>query len=418
MKKYIILGIIMMLFGSVSAQKKELRSAGKELDRGNFEKAMLALNAAEALLESMDDKQKSEFHLLKSKLYFKGGAANLEDTVMAIESFEKVSSSKNTQSKKMHLVNLINHLVNKGSDFVEKNDYSSASDCFSNAYRISKKDTIYLYYAASSSVNAKDYEKSLNIYKKLKSLKFTGIEKQYFAFNKLTNMEEPFDSKLLRDASIQAKTHVNPIEKNSESRYPEIIKNIALIYNQLGDTEKALAAMNEARAENPDDLNLILTEANVHYAMGNTDKFKSLLEYAIKLDPNNAELQYNLGFLSAEVKDYKSATMYYERAIEINPEYVDAYINLAVMILTPEAEINNQMNELINCTRSSCYETYDELKLEKKKLYSKAIPYIEKALQVDSSNVQVLNKMSQMLSALDRVKEAKKYRALAGSIAQ
>ena len=148
------------------------------------------------------------------------------------------------------------------------------------------------------------------------------------------------------------------------------------------------------------------------------DKFKSLLEYAIKLDPNNAELQYNLGFLSAEVKDYKSATMYYERAIEINPEYVDAYINLAVMILTPEAEINNHMNELINCTRSSCYEKYDELKLEKKKLYSKAIPYIEKALQVDSSNVQVLNKMSQMLSALDRVKEAKKYRALAESIAQ
>jgi hypothetical protein len=85
MKKYIILGIIMMLFGSISAQKKELRNAGKELDKGNFEKAMLALNAAEALLESMDDKQKSEFHLLKSKLYFKGGAANLEDTVMAIE---------------------------------------------------------------------------------------------------------------------------------------------------------------------------------------------------------------------------------------------------------------------------------------------------------------------------------------------
>ena len=40
MKKYIILGIIMMLFGSVSAQKKELRNAGKELDKGNFEKAI------------------------------------------------------------------------------------------------------------------------------------------------------------------------------------------------------------------------------------------------------------------------------------------------------------------------------------------------------------------------------------------
>ena len=98
---------------------------------------------------------------------------------------------------------------------------------------------------------------------------YTGVEKSYFALNKLTDMEESFDSKLLRDASIKAKTHTNPTEKNSKSKYPEIIKNMALIYNQMGETEKALEAMREARFENPDDLNLILTEANVHYSMGN-----------------------------------------------------------------------------------------------------------------------------------------------------
>ena len=35
MKKYLILGIIIMLFGSLSAQKKELRKAGNELDKGD-----------------------------------------------------------------------------------------------------------------------------------------------------------------------------------------------------------------------------------------------------------------------------------------------------------------------------------------------------------------------------------------------
>ena len=68
MKKYIILGFVMIFVGSISAQKKELRSAGKALDKGNFEKAKTALDAVETLLESMDDKQKSEFHLMKSKL--------------------------------------------------------------------------------------------------------------------------------------------------------------------------------------------------------------------------------------------------------------------------------------------------------------------------------------------------------------
>mgnify|MGYP001160896046 CR=1 FL=1 len=416
MKKYLILGFVMIFVGSISAQKKELRNAGKALDKGNFEKATMALNTAEAFLESMDDKQKSEFHLLKSKLYFNGGAANLEDTVMAIEAFEKVSNPNNAQSKEKHLVNLINHLVNKGSDFVEKNDYSSASDCFSNAYRISKKDTIYLYYAASSSVNAKEYDKSLTMYKELKSLNFTGIEKQYFALNIITNMEEAFDNKLLRDASVQAKTHSNPTEKKSKSRYPEIIKNMALIYNQMGDTEKALGAMLEARAENPDDLNLILTEANVYYAMGNIDKFKSLLEYATELDSENPELQYNLGVIAAEANDVENAKKYYTRAIELNPKYVNAYINLAALILGQEESIIDEMNNLGPSAADD--RRYDELRLERKELYFEAIPYLEQAIDIDSNNFQAARTLSNIYSATGDDVNAKKYRDLANSLEQ
>ena len=416
MKKHLILGFVMIFVGSISAQKKELRNAGKALDKGNFEKATMDLDAAEALLESMDDKQKSEFHLLKSKLYFNGGAANLEDTVMAIEAFEKVSNPNNAQSKEKHLVNLINHLVNKGSDFVEKNDYSSASDCFSNAYRISKKDTIYLYYAASSSVNAKEYDKSLTMYKELKSLNFTGIEKQYFALNIITNMEEAFDNKLLRDATVQAKTHSNPTEKKSKSRYPEIIKNMALIYNQMGDTEKALGAMLEARAENPDDLNLILTEANVHYTMGNIDKFKSLLEYATELDSENPELQYNLGVIAAEANDVENAKKYYTRAIELNPKYINAYINLAALILGQEESIIDEMNNL--GTSAADDRRYDELRLERKELYFEAIPYLEQVIDIDSNNFQAARTLSNIYSATGDDVNAKKYRELANSLEQ
>ena len=321
-----------------------------------------------------------------------------------------------SQSKEKHLVNLINHLVNKGSDFVEKNDYSSASDCFSNAYRISKKDTIYLYYAASSSVNAKEYDKSLTMYKELKSLNFTGIEKQYFALNIITNMEEAFDNKLLRDASVQAKTHSNPTEKKSKSRYPEIIKNMALIYNQMGDTEKALGAMLEARAENPDDLNLILTEANVHYTMGNIDKFKSLLEYATELDSENPELQYNLGVIAAEANDVENAKKYYTRAIELNPKYVNAYINLAALILGQEESIIDEMNNL--GTSAADDRRYDELRLERKELYFEAIPYLEQAIDIDSNNFQAARTLSNIYSATGDDVNAKKYRELANSFEQ
>jgi len=63
MKKYFILIIALTFSISAIAQKKEIKTAGKELDKGNYEKAGVALDAAEALLGSMDDKYKSQYYL-------------------------------------------------------------------------------------------------------------------------------------------------------------------------------------------------------------------------------------------------------------------------------------------------------------------------------------------------------------------
>ena len=54
-------------------------------------------------------------------------------------------------------------------------------------------DTVYLFYAASTAVNAKLYDRSLVMYEELRSLGYTGIEKNYYATNKETQVEEAFD---------------------------------------------------------------------------------------------------------------------------------------------------------------------------------------------------------------------------------
>ena len=416
MKNYLIFGLLLTFVWSINAQKKELRTAAKELDRGNFEKASAALTAAASFMDAMDDKQKSQYYLYESMLFFKNGSTTAVDLNQSVAALEKVTSSAVGQEKADHLQKLLNHLLTKGSDLVSSNNYSTASDYFSNAYKLSQKDTLYLYYAASSSVNAQQYDKSLAMYEKLKSLGFTGIEKQYFAVNNETKKTEAFDSKVLRDISIKSKSHSNPTEKNTKSKYPEIIKNMALIYNQRGETEKALEAMREARAENPDDLNLVLTEANVHYTMGNTEKFKELLEYATEKDPENAELQYNLGVIAADAKDVANAKKYYQRAVELDPNYTNAYINLAALILGQEESIIDEMNNL--GTSAADDRRYDELREERKQLYYEAIPYLEKALVADPSNVQAAKTLSNIFSATGDDAKAKEYRDLANSLEQ
>ena len=91
--------------------------------------------------------------------------------------------------------------------------------------------------------------------------------------------------------------------------------------------------MKEAREESPDDINLMLSEANVYYKMGDTEKFKSILEEATTKDPKNPELQYNLGVIASESDQPEEAMAYYNKAIELDPTYVNAYINNAALIL-------------------------------------------------------------------------------------
>lgn len=414
MRIYLILVLVTTSFCSIFAQKKELRSVTKELNKGNFEKAETTIKSIEPMLVSMDEKQKSEFYLLKSKIYFKGGDAGPDETEKAVSSFEMVSSLNNPQSKEIHLTNLINHLINKGSDYVQKSDFSTAINYFSNAYRISKKDTLYLYYAASTAVNAKEYDKSLVMYEELRALGYTGIQKQYYAVNIATNMDESFDNKLLRDASVKASTHINPSEKNSRSNFPEIIKNIALIYNQKGNTEKALEAMREARDANPNDINLITTEAVVQYNLGNSEKSKSLFEQATQLDPTNPELQYNLGVIAGEAGDFKNASNYYNRAIELNSKYLDAYMNLATLILGKEEAIISEMNNL--GTTAADDRRYDELREKRNQIYIDAIPHLEKALSIDPTNYQATKTLSNIFSATGDDLNAKKYKELAESL--
>lgn len=414
MKKYFVLAIALTLGFSVVAQKKELKTADKELDKGNFEKAAVALDAAEALLGSMDDKYKSQYYLLRSVFYLNNGEPDLNTIKKSMEALKLATAPAQEQGVKNQIQNLKAHLVNKGTSLLQSEDYKTSSDYFESAYKLVPNDTVYLFYAASTAVNAKLYDRSLAMYEELRSLGYTGVEQNYLATNKETQVEELFGSKVLRDLSVKSKSHINPRDETTKSKFPEIIKNIALIYVQNGENEKALQAMAVARAESPDDLNLLLTEANVYYTMGDTPKFKELLEVAIQKDPMNPELQYNLGVISSETDDYEGSKKYYLKAIELKPDYINAYINLAALILGQEESILDEMNSLGSSAADD--RKYDELKAKRNQLYLDAIPYLESAFGIDPSNYQAARTLANIYSAVGDSDKYKEYKAISDTL--
>lgn len=406
MKKQILIALSFAFCMSSFAQKKELKMAEKAIKKNNYAEAKSALGQAEAMMASMDDKQKQMFHLLTGKALYANGAGSDEDVDMAVKSLSNLDV-KNQDAAELKQA-MVNSFITKATADLEEKAYIKSSMNLNRAYRLSKRDTLYLYNAASLSVSAEDYDNALSYYKELKDLGFTGISTQYVATNKETNKEEDFINLLTRDLSVKAGTHIAPKEKKSESKVAEIVKNVALIYVQQGENEKALAAMKEARDQNPNDSNLIMTEANIHFKMGNQDKFKDLLEKAAIMAPDNVDLQYNLGVISMDSGDSVAAKKYYDRAIEIDPTYANAYINMAALVLGKEVKLIEEMNGL--GTSSADDKRYEELTKERQNIYREAIPYLEKVLNMDEKNIQAAKTLMNIYSVIEETEKFKEMK--------
>lgn len=402
MKKQIVVALALFIGAFSFAQKKELKAVEKAIKNNNFAEAKSVLGQVESLIASADAKTKDKYYFLLGKALYANGAGSSDDFKNAIESLDKSGSSYKSEINQVK-TDMLNKVLTKASDDLEKKEYAASSKGFKYAYNLSPKDTIYLYYAASTAVNGQDFETALGMYEELKDLGFTGITKEYYAINKELGKEEVFNSKQLRDLSVKSGTHIKPEDRVSDSKSAEIVKNIALIYINQGDNEKAAEAMKAARAENPDDLNLLLSEANIHFKMGNTTRFKELMEEATSKDPNNPELQYNLGVISYEAKDIESAKKHYQKAIDLDPKYVNAQINMAALILEEEQKIVDEMNNLGNSAADD--RKYDELKQKRQDIYKSAIPFLVSALETQPNNVDAAKTLMNIYSAIgDTVK--------------
>ncbi|MBW1296776.1 tetratricopeptide repeat protein [Aquimarina litoralis] len=401
---------ILALFLTFSAigfsQKKALNAAKKALKSGNLETANDALKAAEGQLEAADDKLKAQYYYLKGQASAASPDKSLTKFEEAANAYAKVleiegasGSKKFTTQATTGLQTLRQSLINQAVADQKAGDNIAAAEKLYLGYKTEKKDTSYLYFAASNAVNGKDYDAALKYYNELVAIGYKGVEDRFTATNKETGDVETFDSKDLRDFSVKAGTHIKPEASKTKSRQAEITKNIALIYITQGKDEEAIKAMEAAKAQNPNDPALMQEEANMFYKLGNIEKYQELMQQIVKNDPENPNLLYNLGVSASRLGDNDQAIKYYEKALEIKPDYTSAQINIAAIILSGETALNEEMNSLGGS--SADYKRFDVLKKQKQDLYRKAVPYLEGALQSKPDNVDAVRTLMQIFYQLD-----------------
>ena len=375
MKRIALLTFI-LIFNFSFSQKKELRKAQKLYDAGDIAGASQILTENQSLLESADQKIKPNYDFLRGKI-----AQNNKEFQEAYDLFNSVKEVASIKDKVLQQLNLLSaDIVNSAIDDNGSGDFKSSTEKLYLAYLIDPElNKDYLYFAASSAVNAEMFDVALGYYIQLKEMDYTGVVTKYY----VTEIESGVETEVTEseyNLYKKSKSYENHREEDTPSKFPEIVKNIALIHAQLGDNDKAMAAVQEARLSNPSDLNLILTEANIYIELGEKEKFQSLMSEAIAQDPNNANLYYNLAVVTSDLGEKDAARGYYEKAIEIDPDYENAYLNLVALILEGEQTIVEQMNSL--GTSAADNAKYDALKLDRENLYKECVPILRSLIQI------------------------------------
>ena len=392
MKKQILIAGLLLVSALTFGQKKEIKTAQKAIKSGDFSTAISTLNGAEGLVANADSSVQEQYYLVKGQAYLGDAGSDFEKMNTAADSFEKVTSlNKNSKfaiEAETGLQEITVALINSAQKDQQSKQYIAASKKIYRGYTLSRKDTVYLYYAASLAKDGMDYDNAIKYYEELIDIGFTGIKEEFYATKKGTKEEDKFNSKEERSSALKKGEYVIPRSKFTKSKKGTILKNMAFIYLNNGKTEKATSLMKKAREENPEDVNLMHVEAEMYYKSGDMVNYKNVISEIIKKDPKNPDLYYNLGVASAKNGEKDAALDYYTKAIELNPDYTEALINKAQLILGGEAAIVEEMNGL--GTSNADYEKYDLLKEKKNDLYREALPYLESASRLRPESMDIV----------------------------
>lgn len=404
MKKVTFLVVMLAFLANVSmAQNKErvnafnynknaqsyIETAEKLMVQNRAEKAAKEMNNAKIMLEraksSIDlaaahEETKNEaktWHYygviyLKIATYPEFNAIDTDALAKCADAFKKVgeldqSYFKDNQYEIMSYINSITtNYFNQGGQAYEAGDYVKAIDCYRKAYEnmasVGQKDNEALLVAAQIAVVANENQ--------------TAVELCEILIN-------------------------NAYEK------PQVYQYMAIAQGGLGNDELMVQYLQTGREKFPDDENLVNEQINAFLKLKREAEIIDQIKEMANKNKENSVYCFILGTIygnsESAIHSIDSAMVYYNRAIEINPNDENAYINIGSMYIDKSASLIQAANDL----PLDKIEEYDKLIAESKVYDEQALPYVEKAYELvpgDEAIKQALRTLYVRLKMMDKAK--------------
>jgi len=225
-------------------------------------------------------------------------------------------------------------------------NYSEAYNNFTQILEINKlpmfenlKDTIIMYNTGRAAYEMKDYTKAAQLFTEVKDL----------------GLQEPFLYIFL---------------KNS--------------YLGMGDTIKGEALLDEGFKKYPSNESILIELINYYLVSQQSDKALNFLSIARQSDPTNVSYIFAEGTILDKMGEFEKAKSMYLNCLEIDPTFYNAAFNLGVLHYNKAVKM---YDEMVNISDN---QEYEKAKLAGDEMFKAAIPYMEKAHEIDMNTREPL----------------------------
>ena len=268
------------------------------------------------------------------------------------------------------LPNLATAFVNMGvTQYKEEKNYEKALESFKNSLFLSglsfKVDTPIYYYAALASEKIDKWDEAVGFYKVLTRVKYGK----------------------------------NAKEKSDMYLY------LAKAYNKIGKDKKYLKSIKKGIELYPDGgAGLIVELINYYLGKGETDAALDYLNVAIEKTPDNASIYFAKGSLLDTINPAEAEKAYL-KSIELDPDYLNPNYNLGALYYNQAADILTKAQDVDDM------KVYDKMKEESNVKLKSALPFMEKAYQLDPKDAatkSTLKTIYYKLQMMEKFEEIKK----------
>jgi len=378
----------------VFAQKSKVTSGSMAYNNGEFEQAIRLLDEALAKPELLENKDKAKAHFKKGQS-LKGVLLKQDVNLLAkypnaaFDALQAFRDAKTFDDIKLFEKELESEMLTMANIM-----YQAGFGLFQQAAKVAQSNPDAYPVLMEQSIK---YLKTADELQP-NNMGILAILGSVYHFNKEDKMAMPVLEKAI--SLYESRKDKSLKDKNMASTYMDL----ASVYTyEVKDFKKAMELLEKGKVEFPDVKDFEILELNFYMSGDNMELGIQKFEKAIADNPKSEDIHIAYAALLEKKGDLDAASRIYEKVLTFNPNSFNCNYNLAAMYVNKAVELKKKEDSTEDYTKASEYAK------EAEALFGKALPYMEKAHEIDSKDMPTISGLIQVYTQLNQLDKSKKF---------